>query len=40
MTIRLKSNEETKKSYPFDFEVIYTYRLQDREAFNRTGISE
>ena len=29
MTIRLKSNEETKKSYPFDFEVIYTYRLRD-----------
>ena len=29
MTIRLKSNEETKKSYPFDFEVIYTYRLKD-----------
>lgn len=29
MTIRLKSNEETKESYPFDFEVIYTYRLQE-----------
>lgn len=24
-----KSNEETKKSYPFDFEVIFTYRLKD-----------
>ena len=29
LTIRLKSNEETKKSYPFDFEVVYTYRLQN-----------
>ncbi|WP_455660766.1 aldose epimerase family protein [Pradoshia sp.] len=29
LTIRLESNEETKKSYPFDFEVVYTYHLQD-----------
>ena len=29
ITIRLKSDEETKESYPFDFELIYTYRLQN-----------
>ncbi|MHC1681803.1 MAG: aldose epimerase [Clostridiaceae bacterium] len=27
--LSFKSNEETKKSYPFDFEVIYTYILKD-----------
>lgn len=27
LTIRLTSNQETKLSYPFDFEVVYTYKL-------------
>lgn len=33
ITIRLKSNEETRKSYPFDFEAIYTYCLQEGKLF-------
>ncbi|MBS4206182.1 aldose epimerase [Lederbergia citrea] len=28
ITLRLRSNEETRKSFPFDFEVIFTYVLQ------------
>lgn len=28
ITIRLNSNKETKESYPFDFEVIFTYILK------------
>jgi galactose mutarotase-like enzyme len=28
ITIRLKSNRETKHAYPFDFEVIFTYVLR------------
>lgn len=28
VTIQLKANEITKKSYPFDFEIIYTYSLK------------
>lgn len=28
ITIRLKSNKEMKQSYPFDFEVIFTYVLR------------
>lgn len=28
ITLSLSSNEETKKSYPFDFEVIFTYVLK------------
>ncbi|MBS4179514.1 aldose epimerase [Lederbergia citrea] len=28
ITLRLRSNEETRKSFPFDFEVIFTYELQ------------
>jgi galactose mutarotase-like enzyme len=27
ITLRLVSNEETKKEYPFDFEVVFTYSL-------------
>lgn len=27
ITLRLESNEETKKEYPFDFEVVFTYSL-------------
>ncbi|MFS0864319.1 aldose epimerase [Fredinandcohnia sp. 179-A 10B2 NHS] len=29
LTLRLSSNPETKLSYPFDFEVVYTYKLVD-----------
>ncbi|ANE45496.1 aldose epimerase [Paenibacillus swuensis] len=29
MTIKLVSNEMTRESYPFDFEIVYTYRLRD-----------
>jgi galactose mutarotase-like enzyme len=29
ITISLKSNEEMKKSFPFDFEVIFTYVLKE-----------
>lgn len=29
ITLSLKSNEETRKSYPFDFEVIYKYILKE-----------
>ncbi len=29
LTITVKSNEETKKSYPFDFEVRLTFKLKD-----------
>ncbi|MEH7014446.1 aldose epimerase [Neobacillus niacini] len=29
ITIRLKSNQEMKQSYPFDFEVIFTYVLRN-----------
>lgn len=29
ITIKLTSNEETKISYPFDFEVIFTYALEN-----------
>lgn len=28
ITLRLSSNEQTKGSYPFDFEVVYTYSLE------------
>jgi galactose mutarotase-like enzyme len=28
LTLSLKSNQETLVSYPFDFELIFTYRLQ------------
>ncbi|MFA9558895.1 aldose epimerase [Evansella sp. AB-rgal1] len=31
ITLRLASNEETKKSYPFEFEIIYTYELKKDE---------
>lgn len=30
ITLSLTSNEETKKSYPFDFEVIFTYFLKNQ----------
>lgn len=29
IVLRLKSNSETKKSFPFDFEVIFTYVLKE-----------
>ncbi|GBF76994.1 hypothetical protein PA598K_05515 [Paenibacillus sp. 598K] len=29
LTLRLTSNEQTLQSYPFDFELRFTYRLQD-----------
>ncbi|WML41451.1 aldose epimerase [Neobacillus sp. OS1-2] len=29
LTIRLASNEQTRVSYPFDFEVIFTYSLEN-----------
>ncbi|MFZ7946114.1 MULTISPECIES: aldose epimerase [Bacillaceae] len=29
ITIQLTSNEQTKGSYPFEFEVVYTYSLKD-----------
>lgn len=29
LTIKLESNEETRKIYPFDFELIFTYILKD-----------
>ncbi|TJY40765.1 aldose epimerase [Cohnella pontilimi] len=31
ITLVLRSNEETKISYPFDFELRFTYRLQDEQ---------
>lgn len=31
ITLSLSSNEETKKSYPFDFEVIFTYVLKENK---------
>jgi galactose mutarotase-like enzyme len=33
--IRLESNEETLKSYPFAFELIFTYALKDGELHTR-----
>lgn len=27
MTLRLKSNEETRREFPFDFEVVFTYTI-------------
>ncbi|MDQ1144563.1 galactose mutarotase-like enzyme [Bacillus sp. SORGH_AS 510] len=27
MTLRLKSNEETRREFPFDFEVVFTYTM-------------
>lgn len=32
ITIRLKSNQETKIEYPFDFEVLFTYRLTENQV--------
>nr|WP_263324525.1 aldose epimerase [Neobacillus sp. Marseille-Q6967] len=29
LTMKLTSNEQTKDSYPFDFEVLYTYALEN-----------
>ncbi|SNX53336.1 aldose epimerase [Thermoanaerobacterium sp. RBIITD] len=29
ITLKFSSNDETKKAYPFDFDVIYTYSLKD-----------
>jgi len=31
ITLRITSNEETKISFPFEFEVIYTYVLKDNQ---------
>ncbi len=35
ITLRLASNEETLKSYPFAFELIFTYALKDGELHTR-----
>lgn len=35
ITIRLRSNEETMQSYPFAFELLFTYILQDGELHTR-----
>jgi galactose mutarotase-like enzyme len=35
ITIRLQSNEETLRSYPFDFELVFTYVLKDGELHTR-----
>ncbi|MFX3632414.1 MAG: aldose epimerase [Candidatus Pristimantibacillus sp.] len=35
ITIALHSNEETKQSYPFDFELIFTYALKNGELHTR-----
>lgn len=29
ITLRLKDNEETRKAYPFEFELLFTYTLKD-----------
>lgn len=31
VTLQLKSNEETKREFPFEFELIFDYQLQDGE---------
>ncbi|MET3696923.1 galactose mutarotase-like enzyme [Bacillus oleivorans] len=31
ITLKLSSNEVTKKVYPFDFDVLFTYQLKGRE---------
>ncbi|WP_413307712.1 aldose epimerase [Bacillus sp. 1P10SD] len=33
ITLRLRSNEETRTEYPFDFEVLYTYTLTPDELY-------
>ena len=33
VTMRLHSNEETKKDYPFDFNLDITYFLEDKQLF-------
>ncbi|MGG1634003.1 aldose epimerase [Paenibacillus sp. NRS-1760] len=35
ITIRLQSNEETLRSYPFAFELLFTYVLQDGQLHTR-----
>ncbi|WP_054026209.1 aldose epimerase [Bacillus sp. FJAT-28004] len=35
ITIRLQSNEETLRSYPFAFELLFTYALQDGQLHTR-----
>ncbi|MUT66069.1 aldose epimerase [Paenibacillus sp. NEAU-GSW1] len=35
ITISLRSNETTKQSYPFDFELIFTYALKDGKLHTR-----
>ena len=33
LTLTLNSTEETRRVYPFDFELTFTYRLQDNQLF-------
>ncbi|KQL50656.1 hypothetical protein AN964_23735 [Heyndrickxia shackletonii] len=33
ITLRLESNEETRKSYPFDFEVVFKYILKENTLY-------
>ncbi|QAY67164.1 aldose epimerase [Paenibacillus protaetiae] len=45
ITIALRSNETTRQSYPFDFELIFTYALVDgkldiRQQYTNTGSGE
>lgn len=35
ITIRLRSNEDTLRSYPFEFELLFTYALQNGELHTR-----
>lgn len=35
VTIRLRSNEETLASYPFEFELLFTYALKDGKLHTR-----
>ncbi|MCM3705997.1 MULTISPECIES: aldose epimerase family protein [Cytobacillus] len=42
LSIRLTSNEQTKRSYPFDFTVVFTYvlvggKLTIKQEYNNTG---
>ncbi|HWO76130.1 MAG TPA: aldose epimerase [Bacillus sp. (in: firmicutes)] len=31
ITLKLSSNEETRKVYPFDFDILYTYQLKGKQ---------
>lgn len=39
ITISLRSNAQTRESYPFDFELVFTYALKDGELHTRQQYS-